>query len=67
MLFHRQRARQWQVLVRTAADDYVAALGRNPCVQNVEVRAPSLEEIFVAYMQQGREAGAGHPAEEAKP
>ena len=40
----------------------------NPCVQNVEARVPSLEEIFIAYMQQGREAGGGHPAsEEAKP
>ncbi|MGA2257350.1 MAG: ABC transporter ATP-binding protein [Thermoguttaceae bacterium] len=68
VLFLRQRARQWQVLLRTQAEDFVAALSANRCVENVEVRAPSLEEIFVAYMQQGREAGAEHPAkEEAKP
>ena len=68
VLFRRQRARQWQVLLRTAGEDCVAALGRNPGVQNVEVRVPSLEEIFVAYMQQGREAGGGNPApQEAKP
>ncbi len=68
LLFRRQRARQWQVLVRTAAEDYLAALRGNPCVQNVEARVPSLEEIFIAYMQQGREAGGRHPAtEEVKP
>ena len=37
-------------------EDCLAALSGTPGVQNVEVRAPSLEEIFVAYMQQGREA-----------
>ncbi len=68
LLFRRQRARQWQVLVRTAAEDCLAALRGNPCVQNVEARVPSLEEIFIAYMQQGRETGAGYLAtEEAKP
>ena len=54
--------------MRTAAEDCLAALSGNPCVQNVEARTPSLEEIFVAYMQQGGEAGAGQLAkEEAKP
>jgi ABC-2 type transport system ATP-binding protein len=68
VLFRRQRARQWQVLVRTAAEDCLAALSANPSVQNVEARTPSLEEIFVAYMQQGREAGGEHVAkEEAQP
>jgi ABC-2 type transport system ATP-binding protein len=51
IMFRRQRARQWQVLVRTAAEDCLGALRANPCVQNVEARVPSLEEIFVAYMQ----------------
>jgi len=68
VLFRRQRARQWQVLLRTKGEDCLAALSASHGVANVEVRAPSLEEIFVAYMQQGREAVAGQPAtEEAKP
>ena len=28
-----------------------------PGIENVEARVPSLEEIFIAYMQQGRETG----------
>ena len=68
VLFRRQRARQWQVLVRTAAEDCLAALGANPGVHSVEARVPSLEEIFVAYMQQGGDPGAENIAkEEAKP
>jgi ABC-2 type transport system ATP-binding protein len=68
VLFRRQRARQWQVLLRTAAEDCLAALSANPSVQNVETRTPSLEEIFVAYVQKGCEAGAGQLAmEEATP
>ena len=68
VLFRRQRARQWQVLVRTMGEECVAALRANHCVENVEVRVPSLEEIFIAYMQQGRETGAWHPGQrEAQP
>ena len=67
VLFRRQRARQWQIMVRTA-DYCLAALRANRSVENIEVRVPSLEEIFVAYMQRGREAGTGHPAKkEAEP
>jgi ABC-2 type transport system ATP-binding protein len=68
VLFQRQRARQWQLLIRTAADDCLAALSGNPCVHNVESRVPSLEEIFVAYMQHGRDASDEPLAkEEIKP
>jgi ABC-2 type transport system ATP-binding protein len=68
LLFRRQRARQWQVLVRTAAEDCVAALSAHPCVQNVEARVPSLEDIFIAYIQRGRKTAVAPPAtEEAKP
>jgi ABC-2 type transport system ATP-binding protein len=68
LLFRRQRARQWQILVRTTAEDCAVALGANPSVQNVEARVPSLEEIFIAYMQRGRETAAALPAnEEARP
>ncbi len=68
LLFSRQRARQWQVLVRSAAEDCVAALSAHPCVQNVEARVPNLEEIFIAYIQRGRKTAVAQPAaEEAKP
>ncbi len=64
VLFRRQRARQWQVLVRLASGDDAAALRASGGMENVEVRTPSLEEIFVAYIQHGREARAEHPAKE---
>ena len=64
VLFRQQRARQWQILVRTAAEDCLSTLRANPCVQNVEARVPNLEEIFVAYLQHGREADAGKLAME---
>lgn len=54
LLSRRQRARQWQVLVRQGEQDCEAALRANHCVENVEVRVPGLEEIFVAYIERGR-------------
>lgn len=66
ILFRHHRARQWQILVQGMAEDCVGALRANPCVHNVEARVPSLEEIFVAYMQTGREASQP-TAEEVRP
>jgi ABC-2 type transport system ATP-binding protein len=54
VLAQRRRTRQWQLLLREPDVDALAALGGVAAVQAVEVRTPSLEEIFVAYMQQGR-------------
>lgn len=51
LLSQHRRARQWQLLVRGLADDQLAALENHPAIQTVEARTPSLEEIFVAYMQ----------------
>ncbi len=56
VLSQRRRGRQWQALVRDLDGEALAALGGVTAVQAVEVRAPSLEEIFVAYMQLGHEA-----------
>jgi len=56
ILSERRRGRQWQALVRDAGPEGLAALGGVPGVQAVEVHAPSLEEIFVAYMQRGGDA-----------
>jgi ABC-2 type transport system ATP-binding protein len=51
LLSQHRRARQWQLLVRGLADDQLAALENHPAIQSVDARTPSLEEIFVAYMQ----------------
>jgi ABC-2 type transport system ATP-binding protein len=68
LLFSRQRARQWQVLVRQGAEDCAAALRSAGGVENIEARVPSLEEIFVAYIEHGRKSRVAQPAgEEALP
>jgi ABC-2 type transport system ATP-binding protein len=58
----RQRGRQWQMMVRSATDIDLEALRDQPDVLAVEARTPSLEEIFVAYMQGGKAAA---PTDEA--
>jgi ABC-2 type transport system ATP-binding protein len=45
------KSRQLQVLVRNMPADEPEALEKLDGVSSVEVRAPNLEEIFVAYMQ----------------
>ena len=49
------RSRQLQVLVRNMPPAEPEALEKFDGVSSVEVRAPNLEEIFVAYMQMGLE------------
>jgi ABC-2 type transport system ATP-binding protein len=51
LLRRRHRARQWQLLVRYLAGEHVEALRTHAAVASVVARAPSLEEIFVAYLQ----------------
>ena len=51
LLRRRHRARQWQLLVRYLAEEHVETLQAHDAVAAVEARAPSLEEIFVAYLQ----------------
>ncbi|HVX61191.1 MAG TPA: ABC transporter ATP-binding protein [Pirellulales bacterium] len=51
LLRRRHRARQWQLLVRYLAEEHVETLRMHEAVASVETRAPSLEEIFVAYLQ----------------
>jgi ABC-2 type transport system ATP-binding protein len=53
ILSQRLKARQWQAIVSGVADDQLAHLRANETVDDVEVRATSLEDIFVAYMQGG--------------
>ncbi len=59
VIMAERRGRQWQVLIRDALETDLAALQGNPSVQGVEVRVPTLEEIFVAYMKGDRMASAG--------
>jgi ABC-2 type transport system ATP-binding protein len=46
------RARQWQLLVRGVSDERFAALRNDEAIAGVEVHPASLEDIFVAYMQE---------------
>jgi len=55
----RRRPRQWQALVRGAGEKDLSALGGHGAVREIEVRAPNLEEIFVAYIERGRTASGG--------
>jgi ABC-2 type transport system ATP-binding protein len=48
----RWKPRQWQALVRGATDQRLAELRSHESVEGVEVHAPSLEDIFVATMQE---------------
>ncbi len=70
ILYRRRKSRQWQLLVRGIDEERIAALRASDPVEAVEARQPSLEEIFVAYMQYGPEggdpAGDGDVAEEAR-
>jgi ABC-2 type transport system ATP-binding protein len=47
----RRRARRWQVLVHAGSEADVSRLHDDPLVVAVEVRTPSLEEIYIAFMR----------------
>lgn len=64
VLAQRQRAHQWQLLVRGAAEEELRQLAQRPGIQSLEMRVPSLEEIFVAYMERGAGASNGQKAAE---
>ena len=51
VLSERWKARQWQAVVRGMTDEQMANLRRHETVDGVEVHPASLEDIFVAYMQ----------------
>ncbi len=62
LLVERERGRQRQVMVRGLNDEQLAGLAVAAGVRQVESRVPSLEEIFVAYIQRGRERARKMPA-----
>ncbi|MGM0487774.1 MAG: ABC transporter ATP-binding protein [Planctomycetota bacterium] len=53
ILSDQRRGRQWMLLVRDMPDDQLPTLRGHAAVGELEVWRPSLEEIFVAYMQPG--------------
>ena len=67
ILRQRRRSRQWQLLVRAMTDGDLQSLRSLPIVQDVELRTPSLEEIFIAYMQADAPARQQPAAEEVVP
>jgi ABC-2 type transport system ATP-binding protein len=51
ILSQRRHRHQWQVLARGTPVAEISALGQQLGVEEVRIRTPSLEEIFVAYLQ----------------
>jgi ABC-2 type transport system ATP-binding protein len=51
VLRSRRRARQWQVLVHAGSEKDVARLHDDPLVVAIDERTPSLEEVYIAFMQ----------------
>ncbi len=51
LITQRRRGRQWDIVVRHLDEEALDRLRREESVVAVESRTPSLEEIFVAYMQ----------------
>ena len=51
VLSQRRKARQWQAIARGISDEQLAMLRGQEGIDDVEVQATSLEDIFVAYMQ----------------
>ena len=64
ILSSRRKSRQWQLLVRGVAEDLLEGLGRHESIRQVEIRAPNLEEIFMAYMERGTSSGGKSVVEE---
>lgn len=67
ILAERHRPRQWQLLIRGLPEPELAGLGQRQGISAVESRTPSLEEIFVAYMQREPRAETGEHEEAPTP
>lgn len=64
LLRQRRRSRQWQLLVRNGDRESLDQLKQHESIEDIEVRTPSLEEIFVAYMKND---GGSSESEEVTP
>ena len=65
VISQRWKPRQWQSVLRGADDAQLASLRCDESVENVEVHSTSLEDIFVAYMQNGDGTIANQASKEA--
>ena len=61
LLSGRRHHRQWQLLVRGLAEEEIESLRAQAAIEELGLRTPSLEEIFVAYLKLAEGAG-GEPA-----
>lgn len=61
ILHERRHQKQWQVLVRSVSERETESLRSHSGVEELRIRTPSLEEIFVAYLKLA-EPGEGAPA-----
>lgn len=64
VLRQQRRGRQWQLLIRCPEQSAFRHLEKDPLVEELAVRTPSLEDIFAAYMLEGDEGAipaAGKP------
>jgi ABC-2 type transport system ATP-binding protein len=57
--------RQWRVLLRGSSEDAWLALRGHPAVRDLDVRTPSLEQIFVAYLRREPAAAQAGDRKEA--
>jgi ABC-2 type transport system ATP-binding protein len=62
ILRQRRHHNQYQVLVRGTSESSLVALQADNAVQELRVRTPSLEEIFVAYLEGARHGESNAPA-----
>ena len=68
LLRQRRRLRQWQILVRSSDRGVFTELREHAAIAAIDVRTPSLEEIFVAYMQPVHEPSSeGEPSDSHSP
>jgi len=51
IISQRQKNRQWRVLVRDVNDELLGIVRDDELVGHVDVKSPSLEDIFVGYMR----------------
>jgi ABC-2 type transport system ATP-binding protein len=63
ILRERRHHQQLQILVRGASDEAIATFSSHALIREMKIRTPSLEEIFVAYLEL---AERGETAERAK-
>jgi ABC-2 type transport system ATP-binding protein len=62
ILRQRRHHNQYQMLVRGASEGSLAALRAHESVRELGIRTPSLEQIFVAYLEAAERPASGAPA-----